>query len=160
MLLSKCVNCSIALSSEIFALPTGCNSIFRKIFKFKIWKEPMLVQKQTIHQQKALDLSFNLTPWKWAWHYHEAATPSRHRTTFFTPRAPMLCVAGGPSWLCHAHFQGLKLKLRSRAFCWGIVCFNKSIGSFQILNSKIFQIRLLHPVSYTFDLFYCKDVNL
>ena len=25
-------------------------------------KEPLLVQKQTIHQQKALDLSFNLSP--------------------------------------------------------------------------------------------------
>ena len=44
---------------------------------------------------KALDLSFNLAPWKWAWHYHEAATPSRRRTTFFTPRWPMLFVARG-----------------------------------------------------------------
>ena len=41
---------------------TGCNSVFRKMFEFKIWKEPMLVLKQTIHQQKALDLSFNLAP--------------------------------------------------------------------------------------------------
>ena len=41
-------------------------------------KEPLLVQKQTIHQQKALNFSFNLTPWKWAWHYQEGATPS-HR---------------------------------------------------------------------------------
>ena len=40
-------------------------------------KEPLLVQKQTIHQQKALDFSFHLAPWKWAWHYQEAATPSR-----------------------------------------------------------------------------------
>ena len=29
---------------------------------FKILKEPLLVQKQTINQQKALDLSFNLAP--------------------------------------------------------------------------------------------------
>ena len=29
---------------------------------FKILKDPMLVQKQTIHQQKALDYSFNLGP--------------------------------------------------------------------------------------------------
>ena len=29
---------------------------------FNFLKEPLLVQKQTIHQQKALDLSFNLTP--------------------------------------------------------------------------------------------------
>ena len=44
---------------------------------FNMLKEPLLVQKQTIHQQKALDLSFNLTPWKWAWHYQEGATPPR-----------------------------------------------------------------------------------
>ena len=37
----------------------------------------MLVLKQTIHQQKALDLSFNLAPYKWAWHYQEGATPAR-----------------------------------------------------------------------------------
>ena len=44
---------------------------------FNILKEPLLVQKQTIHQRKALDLSFNLAPQKWAWHYQEAATLSR-----------------------------------------------------------------------------------
>ena len=44
---------------------------------FNLLKEPLLVQKQTIPQQKALDFSFNLAPWKWAWHYQEAATPSR-----------------------------------------------------------------------------------
>ena len=38
-----------------------------------------LVQKQTIHQQKALDLSSNLTPWKWVWHYQEGVTPSRRK---------------------------------------------------------------------------------
>ena len=42
---------------------------------FNILKEPLLVQKQMIHQRKALDLSFNLTPQKWAWHYQEGATP-------------------------------------------------------------------------------------
>ena len=41
---------------------TGCISQIRKIFEFKIWKEPMLVQKQTIHQQKALDFSFYMAP--------------------------------------------------------------------------------------------------
>ena len=44
---------------------------------FNIAKEPMLVQKQTIPQKKALDLSFNLTSWKGAWHYQDGATPSR-----------------------------------------------------------------------------------
>ena len=49
---------------------------------FNILKEPLLVQKQTIHQQKALDFSFNLTPWKWAWHDQEGTTPpcrEKHR---------------------------------------------------------------------------------
>ena len=78
-----------------WAFSTGCNSIFWKIFKFKIWKKPMLVQKQKIHQQKALDYSLNLTPWKWVWHYHEAATRSRRRTTFFTLRGTMLFAARG-----------------------------------------------------------------
>ena len=50
-----------------------------------IVKEPLLVQEQTTPQQKALDLSFNLTPWKWAWHHQEGATPSRrekHRSAW------------------------------------------------------------------------------
>ena len=34
----------------------------KKNFEFKIWKKPLLVLKQTIHQQKALDLSFNMAP--------------------------------------------------------------------------------------------------
>ena len=42
-------------------------------------KEWLLVQKQTIHQQKSLDFSFHLPPWKWAWHYQEAARPSRRK---------------------------------------------------------------------------------
>ena len=37
------------------------------------------------------------------------------------------------------HFQGVKLKLRSRAFCWWIVCYSTSIEFFQILNSNIFR---------------------
>ena len=41
---------------------------------FKIWKKPLLVEKQMIHQQKALDLSFHLAPWKLAWHYQEGPT--------------------------------------------------------------------------------------
>ena len=41
---------------------TRCGSHFENPTNFKILKEPLLVQKQTLHQQKALDLSFNLTP--------------------------------------------------------------------------------------------------
>ena len=74
---------------------TGCGSHFRNPAPFNILKKPLLVLKQTIHQQKALYFSFNLAPWKWAWHYHEAATPSCPQITFFTPRSPMLFAAGG-----------------------------------------------------------------
>ena len=41
---------------------TGCDSHFRNPVVFNILKEPLQVQEQTLHQQKALDLSFNLTP--------------------------------------------------------------------------------------------------
>ena len=41
---------------------TGCGSHFENPTNFKILKKPLLVKKQTIPQQKALDLSFNLTP--------------------------------------------------------------------------------------------------
>ena len=58
-------------------------------------EEPMLVLKQTIPQQKALDLSFNLTPWKWAWHYRMGAMPSFPKITFFTPHGPMLFATRG-----------------------------------------------------------------
>ena len=44
---------------------TGCKRRIQKIFEFRIWKEPMLVLKQTIPQKKALIFSFNLTPWNW-----------------------------------------------------------------------------------------------
>ena len=80
-------------SHNDFVHITGCASHFGNPTNFKIVKEPLLVLKQTMLQQKALDLSFNLTPWKWAWHYHEAARPSRPQKPFFTPRAPMLFAA-------------------------------------------------------------------
>ena len=41
---------------------TRCGSHFENPTNFKILKEPLLVQKQNLHQQTALDLSFNLTP--------------------------------------------------------------------------------------------------
>ena len=51
-------------------------------------------------------------------------------------------------FLSYSHFQGVKLKLRSRAFCWCIVCYSTSIEFFQILNSNIFRNWLLHPVLF------------
>ena len=41
---------------------TGCASHFGNLTNFNILKEPLLVKKQTIHQQKALDLSFFWDP--------------------------------------------------------------------------------------------------
>ena len=74
---------------------TGCGSHFENLTNFKILKEPLLVLKQTIHQKKALNLSFNMAPWKWAWHYQEGVTMTCRKRTFFTPRPPMLFAAKG-----------------------------------------------------------------
>ena len=50
---------------------------------FNILTEPLAVQKQTIHQQKGLDLSFLETEILRAWHYQEDATPSRRESIFY-----------------------------------------------------------------------------
>jgi hypothetical protein len=42
--------------------PTGCNSGKWKEVQAKILKEPFVLVKQTIPQQRALDLNFNLAP--------------------------------------------------------------------------------------------------
>ena len=41
---------------------TGCNSDIWKKVQANILREPLVLLKQTIPQQKALDLSFNLAP--------------------------------------------------------------------------------------------------
>ena len=46
----------IALSGDWFS--TGCGSHFENPTNFKILKESLVVQKQALHQQKALDLSY------------------------------------------------------------------------------------------------------
>ena len=121
---------------------------------FNIVKEPLLVQKQTTPQQKALDLSFNLASWKWAWHYQEGATPPRrkkHILLIFYGRVEgfwlfaFYDISRRPL-LRYSHFQGVKVKLRSRAFCWDFVCFCTCNGSFRILNLKSVSFGLLHPV--------------
>ena len=83
---------------------TGCDSHFQNPVVFNILKEPLQVQKQTIHQQKALNLSY-LEPegkghgiimgaWQWL-----------AVKTLFLPNAHQcfLWRAGvAPSWYCHA----------------------------------------------------------
>ena len=135
---------------------TGCVRQNENHANFKIVKKPLLVRIQTIPQQKVLDLSFNLAPWKWAWHYQEAATPSRcgkHILLNFMGAEGFWLFdfydLSRSQFLSYSHFQGVKLKLISRAFCWCIVCYSRSIDSFQILNSNIFRIRLLHPVDFS-----------
>ena len=50
------------------------------------------------------------------------------------------------AFLYGSHFQVVILMLNARAFYWCIVCFSASIDPFQILNSQIIRIILLHPV--------------
>ena len=48
--------------TDLFMLSnTGCKRRIRKIFEFKIWRQPLLVEKQKLYQQKALDFNFYLT---------------------------------------------------------------------------------------------------
>ena len=103
---------------ESEAKTTGCASHFGNLTNFKILKEPLLVQKQAIPQQKALDLSFNLTPWKWAWHYHEAAKPSRPQKPFFTPGPLILFAARGRDALLilPCPLSGCKIKAEIKGF--------------------------------------------
>ena len=44
------------------AQATGCASHFGNPTNFKILKEQLLVQKQTLHQRKGLVFSFEITP--------------------------------------------------------------------------------------------------
>ena len=58
---------------------TKIKYIFSPVF-FNILKEPLLVQKQMIHLQKALDLSY--LELEGQGRYQESATPSRRESIF------------------------------------------------------------------------------
>jgi hypothetical protein len=90
---------------------------------FTILKEPLLVQKQTIHQQKALDLSFLETENLRAWYYQEDATPARrekHRwawgkkSSFTASHRHALLIMPRPFSGCHmkAEIKGFLLVYR------------------------------------------------
>ena len=76
---------------------TGWISDIWKKVQANILKDPLVLMKQKIPQQKALDLSFNLAPWKWVWHYHEAATPSWTKRSQ-KPSAPTYAFHGKEAW--------------------------------------------------------------
>ena len=135
-----------------FSYTTGCKSPNYTLFKINILKKTLLVKKQTIHQQKALDLSFNLAPWKWAWHHQEGATPYRrekHRSAWGKKSCSMargrdsLMLMPRPLSRCQikAEIQGFLLMHRLFLYQQWLL---------PILNSNIFRIRLLHPVLHTY----------
>ena len=51
-------NTTFKISFKKKATTTGCGSHFENSTRFKILKELLLLQKQTLHQQKAIDLSY------------------------------------------------------------------------------------------------------
>ena len=53
---------------------------------------------------------------------------------------------GLSKWIFYVKNHPNLSELRSRAFCWGIVCFSSTNGSLRILAWTFFQILLLHPV--------------
>ena len=56
-------------------------------------------------------------------------------------------------FLSYSQFQYVKLKLKSRAFCWLIVWFCIGNGSFTILNLVGFSFCLTHPVINIYSFF-------
>ena len=70
-----------------------------------------------------------------AGHYHEGVRMTCRKITFFTPRAPMLFAASGRGALLMMPRPLSGCQIRSRAFCWSIVCFCSSDGSFRKLKN-------------------------
>ena len=131
---------------------TKIKNIFSPVF-FNILKEPLLVQKQMIHQQKALDLSYLETE-------EQGLGFIRKPLCFLAVKAYFVEFYGRLEgfWLLafyeisrtpllrYTHFYGVKLKLRSKAFFWGIVCFNTSIINMINVKLNFFpDIAIIHP---------------
>ena len=110
------------LNGRIIHFHYSTSSIFSSVF-FNILKEPLLVQKQTIHQQKALDLSY-LEPEGQgqgiimrAWQCHRKQRVKNPPRT--CKKSKMLFAARGRDALLimPRPLSGSQIKLRSRAFC-------------------------------------------
>ena len=113
---------------------------------FNILREPLLVQKQVIHQKKSSDIQlFGDGKSKG----QEGATPTCRREhillIFYHCMEDLWLFAfyelSKRLLLSYKFFEDAIWKLNSRAFFWGLVCFSTSFDSFRIW------IRLLHPVS-------------
>ncbi len=85
------------IHTYVMLLSTGCNSDIWKKVQANILREPLVLLKETNPQHKALDFSFILAPWKWAWRYQEGATPSCP-TRSQKPFAPTYAFSGEWGW--------------------------------------------------------------
>ena len=89
-----------------------------------------------------------------AWQYHGGATPiwrKKHFLLIFYGRVEGFWLFGfydisRRPLLSYSKFQGVKLKLRSWAFFWGMDCFSTSNCSFRVLKTTGFRKWLSHPV--------------
>ena len=90
----------------------GVKAISGKRFKLIYIVLILLVMKQMMYQKEALDVSFILTPWKWA------ATPSCPKKTFFTPRGPLLFAASrcDAPLIMPRPFLGCQIKAEIKGF--------------------------------------------
>jgi hypothetical protein len=118
-------------------------------------KESLLLQKQTIPQKKALDLSFLQMEFLRAWHDQEGATPpcrDKHRSAW--GKKVILGQEGVVApWYCHTHFEGVILKLNIRAFFLDIVCFSASYTSTIDINLNLFPDIAFTPCRFLFFVF-------
>ena len=90
-----------------------------------------------IHQQKDLDLSFNLTSWKWAWHYQEGATPSRREKHRCAWGKKSCSTARGPGSLMimSRPLSGYQIQRLSAVVLFVSVPANSFSGYWKALNS-------------------------
>ena len=144
---------------------TGCKRRIRKTFEVKIWKEALLVETKMIPQLKALDLSFNLAPWKWAWHYQEAVTPSCRRITFFTSRRPMLFAARGRDGLLvePRPLSGSQIKAEIKGFLLMYCLFLYYLWFFQNIEKgwrKILEKRLFPRFLKNYEKYFLQRFSI
>jgi hypothetical protein len=140
-----CIYCQVGYG--VCLSDTRCRSHFKNPTNFKILKEPLLVQKQTLHQQKALNLSY-LEPEGQGWGILMRVWQCHRKQRVKNP--PRACKKSSKNafcakWAWHPHDTAMLLCSQlliaeTRAFCWCNVCFCTSNDLFKILKKKLEKI--------------------
>ena len=87
----------IHITYLVFRFAYRISEIWKKV-QAKILKESLVLLIQTVPQQKALDLSFNLTPWTWCGITMGLSRPPALREVKNPPRPPTYTFHGKEAW--------------------------------------------------------------